>query len=130
VGNADTRIRARDEFDRRRANGATRHYLESLLKDSTLPKNDENIMATSIRRIQMPAFQFYRYFLGIRPNADWYPAVQRIARSLGQPVRLDLLRLTLCVIAEVGERDSFIAGRFVGRFATKRSIRFRSISAA
>jgi len=55
--------------------------------------------------------QFYRYFLGVRPIPEVYAAFQRLAEELGQPIRLDLLHLTLCVIAEVGERDRFIAGR-------------------
>lgn len=55
--------------------------------------------------------QFYRYFLGIRPIPEVYATFQRLAEELGLPVRLDLLHLTLCVIAQVKERDRFIAGR-------------------
>jgi 2'-5' RNA ligase len=59
----------------------------------------------------MQTLQFYRYFLGLRPNPQMYPLFQRICEALGLPSRLDLLHLTLCVIAETEERDHFVARR-------------------
>jgi 2'-5' RNA ligase len=56
----------------------------------------------------------FRYFLGIRPDPQWYPQFQRICEALGLPVRLDRLHLTLLVIAEMAERDHFVARR-IGR---------------
>jgi len=59
----------------------------------------------------MRILQGYRYFLGIRPEPQWYPLFQQIGAAIGQPIRLDLLHLTLCVIAQVAERDPFILRR-------------------
>jgi 2'-5' RNA ligase len=59
----------------------------------------------------MRVLQGYRYFLGIRPGAQWYPSFQRIGAAIGQPIRVELLHLTLCVIAQVMERDLFIRRR-------------------
>lgn len=59
----------------------------------------------------MKTLQGYRYFLGIRPGPPWYPLFQRIGAVIGQPIRLDLLHLTLCVIAQVAERDPFVLRR-------------------
>jgi len=59
----------------------------------------------------MPTPAFYRYFLGCRPDPNLYPAFLRIAREVGQSIRLDLLHLTFCVIAEVAERDCFWLSR-------------------
>ena len=54
---------------------------------------------------------FYRYFLGIRPPPELHPAFQALADETGQSVRLAMLHLTFCVIAERAERDRFIARR-------------------
>ena len=53
----------------------------------------------------------FRYFLGIRPDPQLYPQFQAICDALGLPSRLDLLHMTLCVVAETAERDHFIARR-------------------
>lgn len=63
-------------------------------------------------RVEMP--HFYRYFLGVRPPPELYPAFKAVADAAGQSVRLAMLHLTFCVIAESAERDRFIARR-VGR---------------
>lgn len=54
---------------------------------------------------------FYRYFLGIRPDPGLHPLFQQIAVGAGQAPHLDRLHLTLCTIAEPVERDRFLAGR-------------------
>lgn len=59
----------------------------------------------------MKVLQGYRYFLGLRPDPQSYPFFQRIAATFGWPARLDLLHLTLCVIAEAAGRDHFILRR-------------------
>lgn len=51
---------------------------------------------------------FYRYFLGVRPQPEFYPAFEAFACAAGQSVRLAMLHLTFCVIAECAERDRFI----------------------
>jgi 2'-5' RNA ligase len=58
--------------------------------------------------MRMRTLQGYRYFLGFKMDPQWLPLWQRIGRTLGLPIRLDLLHLTLCVIAETAERDHFI----------------------
>lgn len=50
----------------------------------------------------------FRYFLGIRPDPRCYPQFQRICEALGLQVRLDLLHLTLCVVAQTAQRDHFV----------------------
>lgn len=60
-------------------------------------------------RLERP--DFYRYFLGIRPPPELYPAFQAIGHAAGQSVRVAMLHLTFCVIAESAERDRFIARR-------------------
>ena len=59
----------------------------------------------------MRALQGFRYFLGVRPDARWYPLFRRIYAALGLSNRLDLLHLTLCVIAETAEQDRFVVRR-------------------
>ena len=65
----------------------------------------------------MGTFQGFRYFLGIRPDPSDYPFLQRLGAALGQPTRLDLLHLTLCVVAELTERDRFIVRRIEAALA-------------
>ena len=55
--------------------------------------------------------EFYRYFVGIRPDPSLHPLFQQIAVGAGQAAHLDQLHLTLCTIAEPKERDRFLAGR-------------------
>lgn len=59
----------------------------------------------------MPELRFHRYFLGCKPESYLYPAFRRIAADAGQQVRLDMLHFTLCVIAELSERDRFLLRR-------------------
>jgi RNA 2',3'-cyclic 3'-phosphodiesterase len=59
----------------------------------------------------MKSLQGYRYFLGIRLAPQCYPFFRRIGAALGCPIRLDLLHLTLCVVAEVAERDPYMLRR-------------------
>jgi len=59
----------------------------------------------------MGTLQGYRYFIGFRVPPQWYPFFQRLAVAIDQPIRLDLLHLTLCVIEEVAERDPFVLRR-------------------
>jgi len=59
----------------------------------------------------MGALQGFRYFLGVRPDPQRYPLFQRICEALGLSNRLDLLHLTLCVVAETGVRDHFVVRR-------------------
>ena len=53
----------------------------------------------------------YRYFLGFRPNSRLCRLFAALGREAGQSVRLELLHLTLCVIAETAERDPFLLRR-------------------
>lgn len=64
--------------------------------------------------------RFYRYFLGIRPPAQRYPAFQALVPIAGRSIRLDRLHLTFCVIAECAERDRFIARTVHGALAGQR----------
>ena len=57
------------------------------------------------------ALQFYRYFLGCRPDPQSHPRFRRIGEAFGLQVRLDRLHLTLCVVGETGERDRFVPRR-------------------
>lgn len=54
---------------------------------------------------------FYRYFLGFRANDRLSRFLAAIGAEAGQRVRPELLHLTLCVIAEVGERDRCLSSR-------------------
>jgi 2'-5' RNA ligase len=63
----------------------------------------------------------YRYFLGFRPDAFACELLATLAKQLGQPTRPDLLHLTLCVVADVGERDPFLAAR-IGAALAGRSL--------
>jgi 2'-5' RNA ligase len=54
---------------------------------------------------------FYRYFLGFRTDPLLSRTLAAIGAKAGQRVRPELLHLTLCVIAEVGERDRFLLSR-------------------
>lgn len=53
----------------------------------------------------------YRYFLGVRPDAEVFPRFQRVCDAMGLPSRLDHAHLTLCTIAETDQRDHFVTGR-------------------
>ncbi|HEY0626935.1 MAG TPA: hypothetical protein VGD10_09400, partial [Allosphingosinicella sp.] len=55
--------------------------------------------------------EFYRYFLGFRPCLDLCRQLAAIGAQAGQLVSLELLHLTLCVIAEPDERDHFLLPR-------------------
>ena len=68
-------------------------------------------MNTSNSEIRMRRPDFYRYFLGIRPPPELYHAFEAFAYAAGQPVRLAMLHLTFCVIAQRAERDRFIVRR-------------------
>ena len=64
----------------------------------------------------MPELQFYRYFLGFRPDASarrLLAAAGKKAGQAGKRVPDDLLHLTLCVVREAGgrERDRFVLRR-------------------
>jgi 2'-5' RNA ligase len=54
---------------------------------------------------------FYRYFLGFRTDPGLGRSLAAIGAEAGQRVRPELLHLTLCVIAEEGERDRFVLSR-------------------
>lgn len=54
---------------------------------------------------------FYRYFLGCRPGPDLRCLLAGLGEAARQEVRIDLLHLTLCVIAEGRERDHFLLPR-------------------
>ena len=60
--------------------------------------------------------EFYRYFLGCRPEALLHEAFQRIAHDWGWSARLNLLHFTFCVIAEQTERDAFLPLRVQSAF--------------
>lgn len=60
---------------------------------------------------------FYRYFVGCRPGPELRRLLGAIGGEVGQQVRLDLLHLTLCVIAEATERDRFLLSRVRAAFA-------------
>lgn len=51
---------------------------------------------------------FYRYFLGFRPDLDLCRLLAAAGERAGQRVRMAYLHLTLCVIAETCERDHFL----------------------
>ena len=56
----------------------------------------------------------YRYFLGFRPDpalSAWLASLYAPAGQFNRVVRLEHLHLTLCVIAELAQRDRFIAPR-------------------
>jgi 2'-5' RNA ligase len=59
----------------------------------------------------MGEVDFYRYFLGFRANPRLSRFLAAIGADVGQSVRPELLHLTLCVIAEAGERDHFLSSR-------------------
>jgi 2'-5' RNA ligase len=63
--------------------------------------------------------RFYRYFLGCRPEPHLHPAFRRIGTDAGQQVRLDMLHFTLCVIAELPERDRSLLRRVQGALADR-----------
>jgi len=65
----------------------------------------------------MPTLQFYRYFVGCRPDASLRAALAQAGSRAGQSLRPDGYHLTFCVIAEVPERDSSIADRVRAAFA-------------
>jgi 2'-5' RNA ligase len=53
----------------------------------------------------------YRYFLGFRPHLEPCRLIVAIGEQVGQRVRPELVHLTLCVVAEAGERDRFVLSR-------------------
>lgn len=55
--------------------------------------------------------EFYRYLLGIRPDADLCRLLRAVVEKASQRVRMEMLHLTLCVIAETCERDPFLLPR-------------------
>jgi 2'-5' RNA ligase len=62
----------------------------------------------------MSAPDFYRYFLGFRPDPvlrRWLEALCNRAGQFGKRVKADHFHLTLCVIAEPEARDHFIVPR-------------------
>ena len=60
---------------------------------------------------------FFRYFLGFQPDPFARDLLAAIAKQLGQSMRPDKLHLTLCVVAEVEERDRFLAARIAAALA-------------
>ena len=54
---------------------------------------------------------FYRYFLGFRPNDAARGVLADAGLRAGQRIQPGLLHLTLCVIAEMTERASFLLPR-------------------
>ena len=68
---------------------------------------------------------FYRYFLGVRPNPLIRQMLARIAAHAGQEMDPELFHLTLCVIAEVGERDPFLLPRVRAALADQLLCSFR-----
>jgi 2'-5' RNA ligase len=59
----------------------------------------------------MPVPDFYRYFLGCRPEPSLYPLLRKLVLDAGQDVRLERLHFTFCVVAEMPERDRFLKRR-------------------
>ena len=55
--------------------------------------------------------EFYRYLLGFRPDLELCRLIAAVGEQAGQWVRMELLHLTLCVIAETSERDHFLLPR-------------------
>ncbi|GAO40489.1 hypothetical protein SCH01S_48_01500 [Sphingomonas changbaiensis NBRC 104936] len=68
---------------------------------------------------------FYRYFLGVRPNPLLRQTLVRIAAHAGQKMDPDLFHLTLCVIAEAEERDPFLLPRVRAALADQELCAFR-----
>jgi 2'-5' RNA ligase len=54
---------------------------------------------------------FYRYFLGFRPDPALRGPLADIGVKLGQRVRPELLHLTLCVVSEAPTRNLFLLPR-------------------
>jgi 2'-5' RNA ligase len=55
--------------------------------------------------------QFYRYFLGIKVDPRSLPFFRQLGETLGLPIRLDMLHLTLCVVAQTAQRNRFVLRR-------------------
>lgn len=68
---------------------------------------------------------FYRYFLGVRPHPLLRQMLARIAAQAGQRMDPDLFHLTLCVIAQVDERDPFLLPRVRAALADQALCSFR-----
>lgn len=59
----------------------------------------------------MKEVQFYRYFIGCRPNAAVRSAMAQAAQAAQQRLLPDLYHLTFCVVLESRERDPSIVER-------------------
>lgn len=62
----------------------------------------------------MPTPDFYRYFLAFRPDPIlrcWFASLAEFAGQSAKRIKAEYFHLTLCVIAELAQRDLFIASR-------------------
>jgi len=78
---------------------------------------EHNKNSAMMSRKSVSKLLFYRYLIGCRPGSRLRHLLALIGEKAGQEVHGDMLHLTLCVIAEVNERDHFLLPRVQAAFA-------------